>query len=67
MAKPKVRNYWVYFCFNSITPLLYYLAHIFPELDLAGGIKILAALLIGLFLTGIFITWLSTSLLLPTS
>jgi cell division transport system permease protein len=44
----------------GMAAFLYYLDNSFPELDLAGDIKILAALFIGVFLTGVFITWLST-------
>ncbi|WP_081210633.1 cell division protein FtsX [Salegentibacter sediminis] len=44
----------------GMAAFLYYLDNSFPELDLAGDIKILAALFIGVFLTGILITWLST-------
>lgn len=44
----------------GMAAFLYYLDSSFPELDLAGDIKILAALFIGVFLTGILITWLST-------
>ncbi|HEY9185333.1 MAG TPA: permease-like cell division protein FtsX [Salegentibacter sp.] len=44
----------------GMAAFLYYLDNSFPELDLTGDIKILAALFIGVFLTGILITWLST-------
>ncbi|SFN64144.1 cell division protein FtsX [Salegentibacter flavus] len=44
----------------GMAAFLYYLDNSFPELNLAGDIKILAALFIGVFLTGILITWLST-------
>ncbi len=44
----------------GMAAFLYYLDNSFPELNLAGDIKILAALFIGIFLTGILITWLST-------
>ncbi|MGB8704878.1 MAG: permease-like cell division protein FtsX [Gillisia sp.] len=40
--------------------VLYYLNKSFPELELLKDIGILSALFIGVFLTGIFITWLST-------
>ncbi len=40
--------------------VLYYLNKSFPELDLLKDVSILSALFIGVFLMGIFITWLST-------
>ena len=44
----------------GMAAFLYYLDTSFPELNLVGDIKILAALFIGVFLMGILITWLST-------
>ncbi|MGY5851519.1 cell division protein FtsX [Salegentibacter sp. F14] len=44
----------------GMAAFLYYLDNSFPELNLTGDIKMLAALFIGVFLTGILITWLST-------
>ncbi|HSP11092.1 MAG TPA: permease-like cell division protein FtsX [Salegentibacter sp.] len=44
----------------GMAAMLYYLNSSFPELNLAGDVKILAALFIGVFFTGILITWLST-------
>jgi cell division transport system permease protein len=40
--------------------VLYYLNNSFPELELLSDLKLLIALFAGVFLTGIFITWLST-------
>ena len=39
---------------------LYYLNNSFPQLSLTSDVKLLAGLFIGIFLLGIFITWLST-------
>ncbi|GGW89144.1 cell division protein FtsX [Salegentibacter mishustinae] len=39
---------------------LYYLNNSFPQLALTSDVKLLAGLFIGIFLLGIFITWLST-------
>ena len=39
---------------------LYYLNNSFPQLSLTSDVKLLAGLFIGVFLLGIFITWLST-------
>ena len=39
---------------------LYYLNSSFPQLALTSDVKLLAGLFIGIFLLGIFITWLST-------
>lgn len=44
----------------GMAAMLFYLDSSFPELNLAGDVKILAALFIGVFFTGILITWLST-------
>lgn len=40
--------------------VLYYLNSTFPELELVNDVSLLSALFAGIFLLGIFITWLST-------
>ena len=40
--------------------VLYYLNQTFPELELAKNPVLLGGLFIGVFLLGIFITWIST-------
>lgn len=40
--------------------VLYYLNSTFPELELLNDVSLLSALFAGIFLLGIFITWLST-------
>ena len=40
--------------------VLYYLNRTFPDLELLSDISLLSALFVGIFLMGIFITWLST-------
>ncbi len=40
--------------------VLYYMNKSFPELELLQDVSMLAALFIGVFLTGVIITWLST-------
>ncbi|MGY5848075.1 cell division protein FtsX [Salegentibacter sp. HM20] len=44
----------------GMAAMLYYLDNTFPELNLAGDLKLLAALFAGVFIGGILITWLST-------
>lgn len=44
----------------GMAAMLYYLDSSFPELNLTGDPELLAFLFIGVFITGILITWLST-------
>lgn len=44
----------------GMAAVLYYLNNSFPELNLAGDVKLLFGLFAGVFIMGILITWLST-------
>ncbi len=44
----------------GMAAVLFYLNRSFPDLQLLGDVKILAALFVGIFLTGVVISWMST-------